>query len=98
MMLAVCRDAKFRDGQKAVGYAATACKLTDEKDFQSLEALAAAKADVGQFDEAVSAQKKALELLADLHGTPPPAAKARLKLYEARKPVRVRSFVLEWVH
>src|SRR5262249_27388319 len=86
-LLATCPDAAVRDGNQAVLQATKACELTKWKDARSVGTLAAACAEAGQFDEAVTWQKKALEL-----GSKDPEAEAavrkRLQLYEERKPYR----------
>jgi hypothetical protein len=62
-----------------------------------LEALAAAHAESGNFEMAVKWQKQALEVkkakgFEDIEKR----AEGRLKLYEMNKPIRIKSFVLEW--
>lgn len=94
-VLAACPEAKFRDGKKAVEYARKACELTKWEDHQSLEALAAANAELGNFDEAIKCQKKAVEILSSI-GIDREGAKERIKLYEEKKPLRIYSYV-EWV-
>ncbi|MBD3673029.1 MAG: hypothetical protein HUJ26_05840 [Planctomycetaceae bacterium] len=88
--LATCPEAKYRDGPLALKLAK---KTKDRK------TLAAAYAEIGEFDEAVAAQKRALQQLEDL---PEPkneqAAKRRrerttqmqtqLAAYEAKQPYR----------
>src|SRR5262245_40461593 len=95
-MLAVCPDAKLRDGRKAVELATKACKLTNDRWFESFQALAAAYAEIGKFDEAIKAQKKAFELLPASLTIIRERGEERLKLYEARKPVRIRAFIGKW--
>ena len=58
MLMAACPEAKFRDGKGAVQFATRACELTAWNDPLSLNALAAAQAEAGDFDAAVSAQKE----------------------------------------
>ncbi len=96
-VLAVCPDEKCRDGKKAVEYATEACELTKWKDWISLEALAASYAELGQFDDAVKWQKKAIEIL-NSKGlkTSAESAEGRLKHYEQREPLRYRTMTL-WV-
>lgn len=92
-MLSVCPDPTFRDGRTAVEHATEACKATDWKDWQSLEALAVANAELGKFDEAIKWQRKAIKVLGDVPGTD--RAERRLKRYEKHEPTRSRS-LLDW--
>ena len=65
--------------------ATKACQRTDWEDYGSIDTLAAAHAEAGNFDEAVRWQKKALELAA------PKSKKkccSRLALYESHQPYR----------
>jgi tetratricopeptide (TPR) repeat protein len=84
LFLAGCPDAKFRDGKKALEAARKAYALA--KGPSELAALAAAHAELGQFDEAVAWQTRAV-------AAAPAAAKEtytdRLKLYQDRKPYRL---------
>jgi tetratricopeptide (TPR) repeat protein len=59
---ATCTDARFRDGAKAVIDATKCCELTDWNDASVLSSLAAAYAELGDFDRAVEWQKKTIEL------------------------------------
>jgi hypothetical protein len=61
-MLATCPDAKLRDGSKAVTSATRACELSQWKEARPLAALAAACAEVGDFQSAVRWQQKAIAL------------------------------------
>jgi tetratricopeptide (TPR) repeat protein len=61
-ILATCDQDAIRDGRRAVGAATTACALTKWADPDCLEALAAACAEVGDFDAAVKWQTRALEI------------------------------------
>jgi tetratricopeptide (TPR) repeat protein len=84
-VLATSPNAKDRDGDRAVESARKACEGTRWGDWNTLDTLAAAYAEIGNFPEAVTWQKKAIELA-------PGAAKtvldARQKLYEAERPYR----------
>lgn len=62
LLLATHPEADFRDGKKAVDLATRACKLTSEKDPADLDALAAAYAEAGRFDDAVRSAKSAIQL------------------------------------
>jgi tetratricopeptide (TPR) repeat protein len=83
--LATYPEAKLRDGEKAVEYASKACKLSRWKSPLILETLAAAHAECGHFDQAVSWEKKALDLAPDEHKA---RFRSRLELYQANKPFR----------
>ena len=85
---ATCPDAKYRDGQRAIASAAHACELTCWKDANSLDVLAAAHAEAGDFDAAIKWQETALELLPDDAGDRSEWV-ARLELYKAKKPYHV---------
>lgn len=95
---ATCPDAAFRDGKKALEYATKACQLTDWKDPNILDTLAAAYAELGKFDEAVQWEKKALEYLKDAKEPVlqelADQARGRLKLYEEGKPCREQPLAL----
>ena len=88
LLRATCPEAKWRDGKNAVKDAQRACELTKWRDGKSVEFLAAAHAEAGDFDEAVKLQKWVL-------GDPTYAAargddaRERLKLYEQKKPFRL---------
>ncbi len=86
-LMATCPNAVFRDGKKAIEYATKACELSRWKDADHLEPLAAALAECRDFKEAVTWQKKAIELgYADKKDAE--KARQRLKLYEEGKPYR----------
>lgn len=85
-ILATCPDEGLRDGQKAIQYASTACERTAWKDPGSLDTLAAAHAECGNFQEAIKWQQKALD--AGMDESHAEGARQRLKLYEEGKPYR----------
>jgi tetratricopeptide (TPR) repeat protein len=60
-LLATCPDNSIRNGKQAVADAERACDLTQDRDFDFLDSLAAAYAEAGQFDDAVEVAKIALE-------------------------------------
>lgn len=84
-LYASCPDPSYRNGKAALKIAGLLCESTEKSRANSLSALAAAYAELGQFEEAVKWQRKAME-------SPGCAAaewaKEALKLYEGRKPVR----------
>jgi len=86
-LLATCPDDDIRDGKRAVDAATKACELTEWKNASMLDTLAAAHAEAGDFDKAVKHLKQALAL-DDLDQSDRDAYRARLKLYEQKKPYR----------
>src|SRR5439155_19195896 len=84
-MLATCPDEKYRDGKKAVELAKKAVDLAKMPNGEYAEALAAAHAEAGNFDEAVSVQERALE---DATLKNDADARRRLELYRDKKPYR----------
>jgi tetratricopeptide (TPR) repeat protein len=85
VLRASCPDEKYRDGKKAVTDATKACELTDWKDAETLDTLAAAHAESGEFATAVEFSQKAIELADD---DDKPDLESRLKLYQDKKPFR----------
>jgi tetratricopeptide (TPR) repeat protein len=86
--LATCPDPQFRDGKKALQYARNANEKLGGKDPERLDTVAAAYAELGQFDEARKWEKQAIELLGPKANARRQAMQARLKLYETGKPFR----------
>jgi tetratricopeptide (TPR) repeat protein len=84
LLRAGCPDATFRDGAKALASAEQAYALA--KGPAAMAALAAAQAELGQFEQAVEWQEKAI-------AAAPSGAKApyreRLKQYQDSKPFRL---------
>ncbi|MGA2496623.1 MAG: tetratricopeptide repeat protein [Tepidisphaeraceae bacterium] len=63
-LLATAPSGAIRDGAAAVQLAEKACRLTDQKDYSALEALAAAQAETGRFNQAAATLESAIKLAA----------------------------------
>ena len=83
-LLATCPQAKLRDGKKAVEYATKSCQLSEWKEGASLDTLAAAYAEAGDFDNAVKWENASMQIP---NQTPSVIAddQSRLALYQAHK-------------
>jgi tetratricopeptide (TPR) repeat protein len=82
-------DARFRNGKHAQRAAVLVCQATNYRQPRALDVLAAAFAEIGQFDDAVRYERQTIDLLSA--GGPADAiaeARERLHLYESRKPYR----------
>src|SRR5262249_12282222 len=84
LLRAACPDEKVRDGKKALEAAQKAYELA--KGPNELAALAAAHAELGEFDKAVEWQTKAIEVAPEAQKD---QYRQRLKLYEEKKPYRL---------
>lgn len=81
--------ADLRNGAKAVEFATNACEQTNWKNADYVNTLAAAYAEVGDFDSAVKWQKEAINLLTEKESSDWQAGfEGRLKLYQSGKPFR----------
>jgi tetratricopeptide (TPR) repeat protein len=85
---ATCPDARYRDGKKAVDSATRACDLTSWRHPDKLDTLAAAYAEVGDFDAAIKWATKAIELSPRGEAKMRANIASRLALYKAKKPYR----------
>jgi len=87
LLLAAAPQASVRNGRQAVADATRACELSGWRFAPALDALAAARAECGEFEQAVRRQREAIQLA---EGDPQfqQAARARLELYRAGKPFR----------
>jgi Flp pilus assembly protein TadD len=87
-VLATSPEAIHRDGDRAVQLAEWACKATAHKSPPLLDTLAAAYAEVGQFDQAVRTTIQAIEVVRSNSKASTATLESRLKLYRAARPYR----------
>jgi tetratricopeptide (TPR) repeat protein len=87
-VLATCPEAVYRDGPRALRLAEWACKATSYKSPPLLDSLAAAYAEVGQFDQAVRTTQQAMEIVRSNPKASTETLASRLELYEAGRPYR----------
>jgi serine/threonine-protein kinase len=80
--------AEVRNGAKAVENATRACELTNWKNAWYVATLAAAYAEVGDFDSAIKWQKKAIDLLTEEEEELQAGFEVQLTLYQSGKPYR----------
>lgn len=83
-LLATAPKAKMRDGPKAVEYAKKACELSSWKNAYCIGTLAAAYAEVGNFEEAVKWERKCI--IMGLAKKDMDQARKELKLFDQKKP------------
>jgi len=87
-LLATCPEETIRSGHKAVEHARRACELSNWQKSLFIDTLAAAYAEVNQFEEAIVWQKKAVSIAPE---DKKPDCQSRLELYQAGKPYRQSS-------
>ena len=85
-ILAACPDGKFRDGQESIKLAKRACELTNWITDAYIDTLAAAYAEIGDFENAVNTEKEAIKLAPKQFQS---QLKSHLDLYLEHKPLRV---------
>jgi protein O-mannosyl-transferase len=78
-------DITAEKANQAINYASRACELTEYKNAEYLDALGAALAAAGKFEEAKAAAQKALDI-AKAGGQATDEIEKRIKLYEAGQP------------
>lgn len=105
---ATCPEAKYRDGKKALQYARHADHLwltaaaEDKRAYYTVwVAIAAAHAELGEFDKAIAAQKKAMEYVKEFapeeyREMAAVRVAAVMELYKAKKPLRSKKIALGW--
>ncbi len=85
-LLATCSDDKCRNGKRALELAKKLCELRNYEEYSDIKALAAAHAELGDFEQAVKQQQEAIgKMTAEDKSTETEI----LKLYQARQPYRV---------
>ena len=85
-LLATSPEPKARDGKKALGFALKSCELSEWKNPEAIDTLAAAYAEANDFKHAVEFENKAVALMKSAIEVK--VAHARLELYEHRRPYR----------
>ena len=85
---ATCPEERLRDGKKAIELATRACELSEWKEAYKLGTLAAAYAEVGEFDKAIEWQEKANRLFTDAEDKK--KGEERLKLSRTRSRIGIR--------
>lgn len=87
-LLAASPDDQARDGKRALRHAQQAARLMPEKKSQNLALLAAAYAELGQFDKAKEYNENAIK--SEQNYRLKRSYQSRQKLYEAGKPWRLK--------
>ncbi|MCX6924472.1 MAG: hypothetical protein NT154_14840 [Verrucomicrobia bacterium] len=87
-LLATSENSAVRDGANAVVFGEKAVAATNRKNAAHLDTLAAAYAETGQFEKAVSTQQAAIVLLQT--EAERDDYRSRLKLYEAKAPYHAK--------
>ena len=85
-LLATCPDEEVRDGKLAIEAARQAGELREWKVIPDLKSLAAAYAEVGDFDKAVQWQKKVVDMIENEEAKS--GEQELLKLYQNKAPFR----------
>ncbi len=96
-LLATCPDDARRDGKRALETALSACEITFYAEAHILSTLAAAYAEVGDFEKAREWARKAVELGEKEKHESLDNLKAELASYEEDKPWRETSEIVEEV-
>jgi len=83
--------AELRDGSKAVALSTRLCELTEWRQPQYMDTLAAAFAETGDFESAIKWQERAVSLLHDDQNRR--EYEDRLRLFQSRRPYRQPAFM-----
>jgi tetratricopeptide (TPR) repeat protein len=84
---ATCPDPSFRNGRQAIKDATTACKLMEWRDEDTIDTLAAAYAEAGDFDSAVRYEQEALSTKG-ISADDSKIFQYHLELYKQHRPYR----------
>jgi tetratricopeptide (TPR) repeat protein len=85
---ATCPDSAFRNGQQAIKDAKAACSILRWKDENTIDTLAAAYAETGDFDSAVQYASQALTIK-DISPADSKRIHRHLECFQQRKPIRL---------
>ena len=85
-LLATSPTAEFRNGKEAIELAKSACEESKFQDPETLDVLAAAYAETGQYEKAVTTARDALDKAA---ATNEQEIARHLKVFESRRPYRM---------
>jgi len=88
LIYATCTDTALRNGDLALKHARFVCEASKFPNPQHFEILAAAYAEKGEFDAAVTAEQRAFAL-ANVAGRGAREFERRLELFRAKKPLRM---------
>lgn len=87
---ATCPEDSLRNGKEALEKARRACELTRWQHYDPIDTLAAAYADIGNFDEAVKYETQAINMKG-VYAFTRKKMQERLELYRQHKPYRKES-------
>jgi tetratricopeptide (TPR) repeat protein len=87
---ATCPEYSLRNGKEALEKSLRACELSSWKSYDAVDTLAAAYAEVGDFDKAIKYETQALNMKG-VYATRRKEMQERLELYRQHKPYRKES-------
>lgn len=93
-IMATSEHPEIRNGAAAMNYAEKAAAATSRKEAAILETLAAACAEAGHYDKAVTTQKQAIALIRRPEARK--NAESRLKLYQNKTPYRAPDDLIDF--